>query len=115
MKKIHRQEATWVMKPPMGGPTTGATRAGQVRVATARIRSCLAVRRMTTSRPTGVIMAPPHPCRTRATVNSRGLRLAPHRMEASVNSAMAQAKTLWAPNRSAAQPLAGMKTARVSR
>jgi hypothetical protein len=39
----------------------------------------------------------------------------PHISELSVNSAIAEAKTVRAPNRSAAQPLTGMKMARLSR
>jgi hypothetical protein len=35
MKKIQRQWKKVVMKPPRGGPTTGPTRAGIVRVASA--------------------------------------------------------------------------------
>ena len=68
-----------------------------------------------TSRPTGTIMAPPKPCSTRAAVSSMALSLRPHRTEPKVNSAIAARKTVRPPNRSAAQPLTGMKTATLSR
>ena len=55
------------MKPPSGGPTTGPTRAGMVRVASACTSSSSGTLRRITSRPTGTIMAPPMPCRKRAT------------------------------------------------
>ena len=48
---------------------TGAISAGQVRKAMALISSALAVVRSTTSRPTGTIIAPPTPCRTRVEVS----------------------------------------------
>ena len=103
------------MNPPTGGPSTGATRAGQVRVATACIRSALAVPRSTTRRPTGTISAPPQPCTMRAAVNAHRPWLSPHSTDATVNTAMAVMNTRRGPNRSAAQPLAGMNTASVSR
>src|SRR5882762_9774306 len=58
-KKIQCQEAYVVMKPPTGGPTTGATSPGQVMYAIASIKLCFSVVRNTTSRPTGTIIAPP--------------------------------------------------------
>jgi hypothetical protein len=73
----------------------------------------LAVVRSTTSRPTGTIIAPPAPCRTRVAVSTSRLGAAAHAAEASVNSAIASVNTRRAPNRSASQPLIGMSTARV--
>ncbi len=60
-------------------------------------------------------MAPPRPCNTRAAVSSTTLPHSPHRIEPSVNSAMAARKMVRPPKRSAAQPLTGTKTARLSR
>src|SRR5262249_61377574 len=98
-----------------GGPITGAVRAGQVRKAIARTRSCFWVLRSTTRRPTGTIIAPPTPWRIRAAVNAGRLVLAAHTTEATVKVAIAEANTVRAPNRSVSQPLAGMKTATVRR
>ncbi len=71
--------------------------------------------RRTSSRPTGDIIAPPMPCRIRASVNSVMFWLSPHSTEAMVNTAMATLKTARAPKRSVSQALAGMKIATVSR
>jgi hypothetical protein len=104
-----------VIRPPSGGPITGAVKAGQVRKAMARIRSCFSVLRSTMRRPTGTIIAPPMPWTMRAAVNARRLPLAAQRIEAMVKVAIAEPNTTRAPNRSVTQPLAGMKTATVSR
>src|SRR5215468_861476 len=80
-----------------------------------RTKCCFSVLRSTISRPTGTIMAPPIPCRTRAAVNCQSVPLAAHSTEESVNVTIAQANTVRAPNRSVTQPLAGMNTATVSR
>ena len=50
------------MKPPSGGPTIGPTSAGIVTQAIAATRSLFSTVRTSTSRPTGVIIAPPMPC-----------------------------------------------------
>ena len=47
-------------------PALGAARPGQVMIAIAFSRSCFSVVRKTASRPTGTIIAPPAPCRMRA-------------------------------------------------
>ena len=67
------------------------------------------------SRPTGVIMAPPSPWRTRIATSIHKLVASPHKADAKVNSAIAAQKTIRAPNRSAIQPLIGMKIARLMR
>jgi len=81
----------------------------------ALIRSLLAVLRRTTSRPTGTIIAPPTPWSTRMATSSGRPVLAAHRIEAAVNREIAAANTVRAPYRSAAQPLIGMNTAKVTR
>ncbi len=78
-KKIQCQEKYVVMKPPTGGPTTGATSPGQVMYAIASIKLCFSVVRSTTRRPTGTIIAPPMPCTMRAAVNSHIPLLSPHK------------------------------------
>ena len=57
------------MKPPIGGPMIGPTSAGMVSQAMASTSLCLSIERTSTSRPTGVIMAPPMPCTMRAITN----------------------------------------------
>ncbi len=47
------------MKPPSGGPITGPTSAGTVTQAIALTSALLSIERSSTSRPTGVIIAPP--------------------------------------------------------
>ncbi len=78
------------------------------------MRSFFSVLRSTTRRPTGTIIEPPIPCRTRAAVNCHRRELKPQSMEESVNMAMARQNIVRAPKRSAIHPLMGMKTASVS-
>src|SRR6476661_418269 len=54
------------MKPPSGGPITGPISAGTVTHVIALTNALLSIERSSTSRPTGVIIAPPMPCRMRA-------------------------------------------------
>ena len=79
------------------------------------MRSLFVVARSTTSRPTGTIIAPPSPWATRMAVSWSRLEVAAHSAEDTVNTAMAVAKVLRAPKRSATQPLTGMKIPRASR
>ena len=113
-RKIQRQFAYVVMKPPTGGPTTGATIAGHVMVEMACIRRLFSVLRTTISRPTGTIMAPPMPCSKRAAVNSVTFCDMPHSTDATVNTPIALKNTVREPQRSATQPLTGMKIASAS-
>ena len=55
------------------------------------------------------------PCTTRAAVNSKSVLERPHKTEAAVKIAIALRKIVFDPNRSAIQPLEGMKIASVSR
>ena len=75
--------------------------------------SDLAKVRTSVSRPTGTIIAPPQPCRMREATSRWMLLERPHRHDPSVNRPMAEANTRRVPNRSAIQPLTGMKTARL--
>ena len=68
---------------------------------------------MIASRPTGIIIAAPKPCRMRAATSIGTLSDRPHRTDASVNSATANANTRRVPYLSAIQPLTGMPTARL--
>src|SRR6201747_388328 len=103
------------MKPPSGGPITGPTSAGTVTHAMALTSALLSIERSSTSRPTGVIMAPPAPCRMRAITKSVTDDDSAQPIEPTMNTAIAIENTARAPQRSAVQPLAGMNTARDSR
>ena len=59
-----------VMKPPSGGPITGPISAGTVTHAIALTSALLSIERSSTSRPTGVIIAPPRPWTMRAITKS---------------------------------------------
>jgi hypothetical protein len=115
MKKIQRQEAKVVMKPPMGGPITGPIRAGMVSHVIACTSSDLGTDLRSTRRPTGVIRAPAKPWTRRAAISSGRFCARPQPMEAAVKRPIAQVNTGLAPKRSAAQPLIGRKTAMASR
>jgi len=65
--------------------------------------------------PTGVIMPPPTPCRTRNRVSSFRLWAWPQSAEAMVNTAMAKRNVRFVPNRSPIHPEAGIHTARLRR
>jgi hypothetical protein len=103
------------MKPPIGGPMIGPISAGMVSHAMASTSLCLSVERTTTSRPTGVIMAPPMPCTMRATTKPASEFAKAQPFEPSTKIPIAVENTVRAPNRSATQPLAGMNTASESR
>ncbi len=70
--------------------------------------------RTSARRPTGVIIAPPIPCKMRDATSIGTFTESPHASDPSVNSATATANTRRVPKRSAIQPLIGMKTARLS-
>ena len=76
--------------------------------------SRLSTVRSVTSRPTGIIMAPPIPCSTLLAVKLHSPVLSPQSADAMVNRAIAPANTPRAPKRSTIQPLTGMNTAAAS-
>ena len=96
------------------GPSMGPIRPGMATKLMARMSSDLANVRTRVSRPTGTIMAPPQPCRMRQATSRWMLLDMPQRNDPSVNRPMAEANTRRVPNRSAIQPLIGMKTARLN-
>ncbi len=100
------------MKPPSGGPSTGANRAGQTSIDRAAISWLLSALRSTTSRPTGDIMAAAAPCRMRAAMKVGKVGARPHSIEAITNRPMAPMNRLRAPSRSASQALAGRQAAK---
>ena len=71
--------------------------------------------RSSTSLPTGSIMAPPIPCRMRASTKVSRLGAMPHRIDPRVKTIIAARNTRRAPKWSATQPLAGMNTDRLMR
>ena len=103
------------MKPPTGGPMIGPISAGMVTQAIASTSLVLSIERTSTSRPTGVIMAPPMPWTMRAITNSVSELESAQPIEPITKVAMAARNTVRAPKRSAVQPLAGMNTASESR
>ena len=106
-RKIHRHDANVVMRPPSGGPITGAMSPGQtIRPIAAMIR-CLGVSLRTISRPTGDMNAAATPCSARAAMSADSEEAMPHSSDANVNTATAAANTLREPNRSLTQPAAG--------
>ncbi len=95
------------------GPSMGPTSPGMATKLIARMSSDLANVRTRVSRPTGTIMAPPQPCKTRHATSTWMLFDIPQRNDPKVNRPIADANTRRVPNRSAIQPLIGMKTARL--
>ncbi len=115
MKKVQRQLNQVTMNPPTGGPTTGPNRAGTVSHAMAATNSDFVAVRNSSRRPTGTIIAPPMPCKTRETTSSANPFDKPHSTDPTVNTMIAARKTFRVPNRSATHPLAGMNTVRLSK
>ncbi|GJD74853.1 hypothetical protein CFIICLFH_3092 [Methylobacterium goesingense] len=71
--------------------------------------------RRITRRPTGTIMAPPTPWKNRAATKPTSEFEAAQASEPAMNTPRAIRNTVRAPNRSAIQPLIGMKIARLTR
>ena len=102
------------MRPPASGPSIGPTSAGTATKLMARTSCDFGKARTSVSRPTGTIIAPPHPCRMRKATSQWMLRASPHSSDPRANSPMAPANTRRVPKRLAIQPLTGMNTARLS-
>ena len=66
------------------------------------------------SRPTGIIIAAPIPCRIRVATSIGALIARPHRTDEIVKTPTATENTRRVPKRSAIQPLTGMHTARLT-
>ena len=71
------------MKPPSGGPITGAINAGQTSSAVIDISSCLPARRNARMRPIANINPPEAPCTTRATTSCGRFIATPQPIDAS--------------------------------
>ncbi len=115
IQKIHSQAKYVTMKPPSGGPRSGPMRAGTVNQAIAVRNSDFFVVRSSIRRPTGVIIAPPAPCTTRASTNISSDVDSEQSTEPSMKTPIARRNTSREPKRSAAQPETGMNVARERR
>jgi hypothetical protein len=115
MRNSQRQLAWVTMSPPASGAMTGATSPGHTMKAISRMMSCLSAFMSTVNRPTGTIIAPPTPCRTRSATSSPRLVLVAHSNDATVKITMAARNTFLAPSRAASHPLSGISTASVIR
>ena len=114
-KKIQRHVAYVAMKPPSAGPITGAISPGQTMRPIASMMRSFGVSVSTMRRPTGDMNAAAMPCSRRAANSAPNVGAAPHRSEASVNTATAPAKRFLAPKRSLAQPAVGTNTVMATR
>ena len=112
-KKMARQDVQCTMRPPIVGPSSGPISAGTMTKFIAARSSLRGKVRMIASRPTGIIIAAPTPCRMRAATSIGGLVARPHNIDDSTNSATALENTRRVPKRSAIQPLTGMHSARL--
>ncbi len=85
-KKIQRHEKLEMMIPPSTGPRIGPRSVGTpITAMTLFILSGPAVRAMIVC-PTGMIMPPPSPCRTRNMISAVADGATPHRAEPAMNS-----------------------------
>jgi hypothetical protein len=85
------------MTPPTSGPSTGPRSAGVVSQAMAPTKSFFGVLRATISRPTGTIIAPPMPCRNRATTKPESEVASVQASDPARNTSTAAANTRRAP------------------
>ena len=99
----------------MTGPTIGPIIDGIVIQFIAETSAARGKLRSSTSRPTGVIIAPPNPCTTRIAISIGRLSAMPAQRRAAGEDQHRGAEHAARPNRSAIQPLTGMNTARLSR
>ena len=101
--------------PPSGGPSIGPTSAGTVSQAIAETSWVRGVARTSNRRATGVIIEPPIPCRNRASTKPCSDPAKAQATEPAAKTTIARRNTVFAPKRSAIQPLTGMKIASATR
>lgn len=111
IQKIQCQLRYVVRNPPISGPVTGATRAGTVSHAMAETSSLRGVERTSSRRPTGVIIDEPMPWKKRESTKVSSEKAKEQASDPSMNTKIASLKMFLAPNRSAIQPLSGIKMA----
>ena len=85
------------MKPPATGPSIGPIKPGIATKLIARMSSDFGNVRTSVSRPTGTIIAPPKPCRTRQATSRWMLFEMPQSNEPKVNVPIAHANTRRVP------------------
>ena len=113
MKKMTRHGNQCTISPPIVGPSSGPIKAGMITKFIAISNSVFGKVRMIVSRPTGIIIAAPMPCRIRAATSMGTFKDRPQSTEEKVKIATAVLNTRHVPKRSAIQPLIGMHTARL--
>jgi len=114
-KKIQRQDALSTIRPPMTGPKIGPSSVGTPITAMTRPRRCGPAVCASTLMPTGMIMPPPMPCRTRKKISDSTDHARPHSAEPRPKSATETIHTCLAPNRSDIHPVSGITAASASR
>ena len=77
MKKIQRHEAASTSQPPRIGPRIGPSSIGTPMIAMTRPTRCGPAARVRIVMPSGMIMPPPKPCRTRKTISDSALQARP--------------------------------------
>lgn len=90
---------------------SGPIKAGTVSQAMAETSWSRRVARTSTRRPTGVIIAPPMPCRKREPTKASSEFAKAQKIDPTTKTPIAMRNTRLAPNRSAIQPETGMKIA----
>jgi hypothetical protein len=110
-KKIHSQPSVSVIAPPISGPTAtdAPIVAPQTPKATPRSRPMKAP--ASSASEVANIIAPPTPCRPRATFRKVDVVASPHRNDAAVKTARPTMKTSLRPRRSATEPEVSWKAA----
>ena len=103
IRKIQRQEVSVTTAPPNIGPIMRPITGGTVNQTMADTICAGATERSRISRPTGTIIAPPRPCKTRNSTSSGSEVAAPHSAEPSENNTIARQNTRLVPKRSASQ------------
>ena len=115
IRKIQCQEMNVVMKPPRAGPISGPISAGSVTQIMAFTSSRRSTVRTRMRRATGVIIAPPIPCRNREKTKAGRLFEMAQKIDPAMKTRIAARKILLAPKRSAIQLETGMKIASATR
>ena len=114
MKKIQRHEAASTSQPPRIGPMIGPSSIGTPMIAITRPTRCGPAARVRIVMPSGMIMPPPKPCRTRKKISDSELQASPDSIEPITNRKIEVMYRRLVPKRSAAQPVSGMTVASAS-
>ena len=115
MKKIQRQLRLSRIRPPITGPTIGATSAGTAMADVSRPSRRGPAAWATIVWSSGNVMPPPMPCTTRNAIRLPDDQARPHSTEPPRNSASDSIHIRLLPKRSTAHPVNGMTIASASR